>query len=115
VPHTSKIQDQILLITGSTDGIGKQTALDLARLGARVIVHGCRADVGRSGCSEIRSLSGNDRVDFLLADFASLDQVRALADQVLQKYDRLDVLINNAGLYLMERLVSIDGYEMMLA
>jgi NAD(P)-dependent dehydrogenase (short-subunit alcohol dehydrogenase family) len=113
--NTHKLQDQVMLITGSTDGIGRQTALDLARLGARVIVHGRRADVGRSVCAEIRSISGNDRVDFLLADFASLDQVRALANQVLQKYDRLDVLINNAGLYIMERLVSVDGHEMMLA
>jgi NAD(P)-dependent dehydrogenase (short-subunit alcohol dehydrogenase family) len=109
------LHDQVMLVTGATDGIGQQTALDLAKLGARVIVHGRRAEVARSVCTEIRSGSGNDRVDFLLADFSSLAQVRALADQVLQKYDRLDVLINNAGLYLMERLISVDGHEMMLA
>lgn len=113
--NTANLQDQIILITGSTDGIGQQTALDLAKLGAHVIVHGRRAEAARSVCAAIRSSTGNDRVDYLLADFASLNQVRALADQVLQKYDRLDVLINNAGLYIMERLISVDGHEMMLA
>jgi NAD(P)-dependent dehydrogenase (short-subunit alcohol dehydrogenase family) len=113
--ESTNLQNKTILITGATDGLGKQTALDLAKMGAHVIVHGRRAEVAQSACAAIRSASGNDRVGFLLADFASLDQVRALANEVLQKYDRLDVLINNAGLYLMERLISVDGHEMMLA
>lgn len=111
----SHIQDKIILITGSTDGIGKQTALELAKLGAHVLVHGRRPDACQSVCAEIRSISGNDRVDCLLADFASLAQVRALADQVLIQYDRLDVLINNAGIYIMDRRISADGHELTFA
>ncbi len=109
------LQNKIILITGATDGLGKQAAIDLAKMGAHVLVHGRRSDMGQAACAEIRSKSGNDQVDLLLADFASLDQVRTLANEVLQKYDRLDVLMNNAGLYILERKVSVDGHEMMLA
>jgi NAD(P)-dependent dehydrogenase (short-subunit alcohol dehydrogenase family) len=106
------IQDKVILVTGATDGIGQQTALHLARLGAHVIVHGRRIDAGEAVRDEIRRITHNEHIDFLLADFASLSQVRSMAAQILAKYDRLDVLINNAGIYLHERHLTADGFEL---
>lgn len=105
------IQDQIILVTGATGGIGKQTALEIAKLGARVVIVGRNADKTRAAVDEIKAASGNDKVEHLLADLSSIRAVRGLASEVLAKYPRLDVLINNAGAVNMSREVTVDGYE----
>jgi NAD(P)-dependent dehydrogenase (short-subunit alcohol dehydrogenase family) len=105
------MKDQIVLITGSTDGIGKETARQLAALGATVLVHGRNAARCQATVDEVRQTTGNPRVDFLTADLASQRQVRQLAAEVLACYDRLDVLINNAGVILLQRQVTEDGLE----
>ncbi len=105
------MDEKIVLITGSTDGIGMYTALALAEMGMRVLLHGrdpARAKLVRD---KIRDATGNDHVDFLIADFAELEQVHALADAVRDRYGRLDVLVNNAGVYLKQRRVTADGIE----
>jgi NAD(P)-dependent dehydrogenase (short-subunit alcohol dehydrogenase family) len=102
---------KVILITGSTDGIGKQTALQLARLGATVLLHGRNHERGLSALYEIRSQTGNKNNDFFIADLSSLNQVRRLAEEVQQKYERLDVLINNAGVFMNERILTEDGLE----
>jgi NAD(P)-dependent dehydrogenase (short-subunit alcohol dehydrogenase family) len=86
-----------ILVTGATDGIGRQTALELARLGHRVWVHGRSAAKAEAVATELRRASGNGDVDVVAGDFASLRQVRAMADDVNERVERLDVLINNAG------------------
>lgn len=105
------MQDKIVLVTGGTGGIGQQTALGLARLGAHVIVTGRDAARGAAAVEAIRQGSGQARVDLLLADLAEQRDVRALAEQVQQRYPRLDGLINNAGVFTMQRQLTSDGIE----
>jgi NAD(P)-dependent dehydrogenase (short-subunit alcohol dehydrogenase family) len=100
-----------VLVTGSSDGIGKQTALELARMGARVILHGRDDRRTRTAVEEIRSSTGAD-LEYVLGDYASLAQVREMAKQVLSITNHLDVLINNAGVYMLDRQVTADGFEM---
>jgi retinol dehydrogenase-12 len=109
------MQNKICLVTGATNGIGKVTALELAKMGATVIVVGRNPDKTEAVVNELRAQSGSDRVDKALADLSSLAEVRALAENFKRKYSRLDVLVNNAGAYFGKRQVSADGYEMTFA
>lgn len=104
----------VMLVTGSTGGLGRVVALRLAGAGAHVIVHGRDEERGREVVREIEG-SGTGSARFYAADFGSLDEVRALGERVLADYDRLDVLVNNAGIWLgpdAGRLVSEDGHEL---
>jgi len=105
------MRDKIVLVTGATDGIGKQTALELARLGARVLVHGRSAERCQAVCSEIVEFTGNKNVEGVVADFTSLAAVRQLVDEVMRRVPRLDVLINNAGVFMQQRVLTGDGLE----
>jgi retinol dehydrogenase-12 len=109
------MQNKICLVTGATNGIGKVTALELAKMGATVIVVGRNPDKTEAVVNELRAQSGSDRVDKALADLSSLAEVQALAENFKRKYSRLDVLVNNAGAYFGKRQVSADGYEMTFA
>ena len=105
------IKNKTILITGSTDGIGKQTAFELAEMGAAVIIHGKNSLRTKSVYEEIKQKTSNDSVDFFIADFSSLKKVKALSQYIHWKYDKLDVLINNAGVFETERKLSVDGFE----
>jgi NAD(P)-dependent dehydrogenase (short-subunit alcohol dehydrogenase family) len=105
------MRNKIVLITGATGGIGKQTALSLAKIGAQVIVTGRSRSSGEEAVTELRQISGNRRVELLLADLSTLAGIRSLVEQFKQKYDRLDVLINNAGFVAPERQLTEDGIE----
>ncbi len=109
------MRDKTILVTGATDGIGKQTALELARMGACVLAHGRSRARAEEAAEDIRRASANDRVAPIVADFASLRQVREMAGEILAEYERLDVLIHNAGVFMAERRLSEDGIEMTLA
>jgi NAD(P)-dependent dehydrogenase (short-subunit alcohol dehydrogenase family) len=109
------MKNKIVLVTGSTDGIGRQTALDLAGMGARVILHGRSQERLDAVREDIRQATGSEALDTICADFSSLKQVRSMASSILQKYDHLDVLISNAATYMRERVLSEDGYEMTFA
>lgn len=101
-----------ILITGATRGIGRAAAEALAAAGARVIVHG--RDALRVGV--VVSIAGRrGGVDGIVADLASLADVRRLAAEIAARYDRLDVLINNAGLATRRRELTVDGFERQLA
>ena len=104
-----------ILVTGSTDGIGKATAEALARQGHRVLIHGKDREKGRAVLREIRKEVDGAALDLFTADLSSLDGVRALAAAVEHRYGRLDVLINNAGVYRAERSLTGDGLEMTFA
>jgi NAD(P)-dependent dehydrogenase (short-subunit alcohol dehydrogenase family) len=105
------VRDRIVLITGGTGGIGKQTAIALARMGAQVVVTGRDSARGEAGVLDIQRASGNYNVELLLADLSTQAGVRSLADQFKRRYPRLDVLINNAGLLEQERRITVDGLE----
>jgi NAD(P)-dependent dehydrogenase (short-subunit alcohol dehydrogenase family) len=101
----------ICLITGATEGVGKATALGLARKGFVVVLGARNAAKAEAVKAEIAASSGNPNIDYLIADLASLKQVRDLADTFKQRYPRLDVLINNAGIFAPERILTEDGFE----
>lgn len=105
------MKDKMILITGATSGIGFQTALSLAKMGAQVIVTGRSRASAEEAVAKLKADSGNARVDYLLADFTKQADVRNLAQAYTQKYPRLDVLINNAGLVEPERRLTEDGVE----
>lgn len=107
--------DRVALVTGASAGIGFQTALGLARVGFRVIVAGRDATRVERARRTIAERSGSNAVETGLADFASFAAVRSLADQVLARHQRIDVLINNAGLISPEFRLSADGYELTVA
>ncbi|NJM06486.1 SDR family oxidoreductase [Candidatus Gracilibacteria bacterium] len=106
-----KVQGKTILITGATSGIGKITALELARQGALVVMMVRNAAKGEAVRSEIVRQTGNDRVELLVADLAALADVRRAAAEFKTRHTRLDVLVNNAGLFLNSRKESADGYE----
>jgi NAD(P)-dependent dehydrogenase (short-subunit alcohol dehydrogenase family) len=114
---TAEMSDKTVLVTGSTDGLGRALALELAAGGATVLLHGRDRVKGEQTLREIRDATGSDRLTFYVADLSSLSEVRGLAEQVLDEHDRLDVLVNNAGIGRGDgtREVSEDGYELRLA
>lgn len=112
---TPPLVGKTALVTGGTAGIGRETALGLARLGAAVTIVGRSHDRGTEAAEAIQCGSGNPDVSFLSADLSSLDDVRSLAERFAARSERLDVLVNNAaGLY-GERWETADGIEGTLA
>ena len=102
---------KVCLITGGNSGIGKATALALARLDATVVIVSRDKDKGEATLLEIRTRSGNKDVDSMVADLSSQDSVRELAHDFRGRYKRLDVLVNNAGIFLPKRVQTVDGLE----
>ena len=109
------MKDKIVLITGSTDGIGRQAAVELAALGGTILIHGRDADRGKSAVEEIQTATGNQNVDLFIADLSSQRQVRRFAAEVSDRYHNLHVLINNAGVFMNDRQLTEDGVEMTFA
>jgi NAD(P)-dependent dehydrogenase (short-subunit alcohol dehydrogenase family) len=105
------MQGKICLVTGATAGIGRATAMGLARQGALVVITGRDAARTQETLDAIRKETGNQQVESLLADFSSQAEVRRLAAEFRARHGRLDVLLNNAGAVFMERGVTVDGFE----
>jgi NAD(P)-dependent dehydrogenase (short-subunit alcohol dehydrogenase family) len=105
------MQGKVCLVTGSSSGIGKVTARELAREGARVVMVCRNRAKGEAAQTEIRTASGNDQVDLVIADLTSLAEVRHAAAEINEKYPRLHILIHNAGGVNGVRRVSPDGLE----
>lgn len=105
------IAESIFLITGSSDGIGKIVASRLAEQGATVIIHGRHAEKVSKAATEIRKTTRNEKVKFVVADFSSLDAVKALAEEAERRFPVIDVLINNAGAGFADPQYTVDGYE----
>jgi len=103
--------DKIIFITGATDGIGRETALEFARKGATVLVHGRDRNRCESVCEQIRREGRSRTADYVLADLSSQHQIVEMAQQVKRKYSSIDVLVNNAGVYMHSREITEDGLE----
>jgi NAD(P)-dependent dehydrogenase (short-subunit alcohol dehydrogenase family) len=104
-----------MLVTGATDGIGKQTALELVRKGAPVVVHGRHQERIDRVVEELRAAVPGAKVDGALGDLSSLEAVRALGASVAERFPGLGVLVNNAGVFMKERRTTVDGFEMTFA
>ena len=107
---TASMQGKTVLITGANSGIGKETAVELARAGATVVFTSRDPQKGAQAAADIRRRSGAD-IALMPLDLASFPSIRALAADFLQRYDELHVLINNAGLVLSERTETEQGFE----
>jgi len=110
---TADLSEQVVLVTGATDGVGRETALALARLGATVVAHGRSPSKARSLERDLDTTGADTEV--VTADFVDLDQVHDLADHVESEYDRLDVLVNNAGAFFDEGSLTDEGVERTIA
>jgi NAD(P)-dependent dehydrogenase (short-subunit alcohol dehydrogenase family) len=104
-----------VLVTGATDGLGRSVAQELAAKGATVLLHGRNMERLRATLHRVREETGNEKLRYYLADLSSLESVRDLAEHILSEYDRLDGLVNNAGVISPERKESADGYELTFA
>jgi NAD(P)-dependent dehydrogenase (short-subunit alcohol dehydrogenase family) len=111
----ASMEGKIILVTGATSGIGYNTAQEIARMGATVIVHGRTRETCLRACSSIHRETGNATLDFLVADLSSQAQIRSAAKAFYEKYEHLDVLVNNAGAFFLFRRLSVDGIEMTFA
>jgi NAD(P)-dependent dehydrogenase (short-subunit alcohol dehydrogenase family) len=107
----TSMQEKVCIVTGANSGIGKATALGLARMGATVVMI-CRDQTrGEEAQKEIKTISGNEAIDLILADMASQASIRQLAENIQQHYPQLHVLINNAGAVNLKRRETSDGFE----
>lgn len=106
------LNGRTIVITGGNSGIGKEAAVALVGMGAHVVVAARNQTKGEAAVAEITSRSGRDTVELASLDLASMESIRAFADGFLASHDRLDVLLNNAGLVLRKRAETSDGFEM---
>jgi len=114
------LPEQTILITGATDGLGRALALDLARAGATLLLHGRDDARGQATLAQIRDQSGNDRLHWYRADLSDLREVRRLATEIGRDRERLDVLVSNAGVGTVvpgggRRQESAQGHELRFA
>ena len=112
---TAALTGRVCVVTGATRGIGRAVAMQLAQLGADVVMVGRddqRLDAVRA---EVRQASGNGHVDWVRGDFASLVSVRVAAKEIMRRWPAIHLLVNNAGVNVARRAVTADGYEMTIA
>lgn len=106
------VSEQRILITGATDGIGYHAALQLAEMKAKLVVHGRTQKTAEEAAGKIRQESGNRNIEAIHADFGSLSEVKKMAVEIHRRFPVLDVLLNNAGIYMNDRQESVDGHEL---
>lgn len=111
----SQLAGRICLVTGATSGVGRATALALARRGATVVLAARNPAKARATVAALRRRSGNASIEALLADLSVQGEIHRLAREFRERYGSLDVLVNNAGARFLERRLSADGLEMTFA
>ncbi len=109
------MDQKICMITGANAGIGKSMAIQLAKKNYHIIMVCRNRERGKLALEEIKTQSGNSKIDLMIADLGDLKTIKPLVDQFVTKFSRLDVLINNAGVFHQKRVVSVDGFEMIFA
>lgn len=105
------LKDKVCIVTGSNSGIGKETALALAQMDATVVMVVRNMESGEEARSEIVEESGNNSVDLMMCDLSSMESIRSFVAEFKNKYNRLDVLLNNAGAVISKRQLTVDGFE----
>jgi NAD(P)-dependent dehydrogenase (short-subunit alcohol dehydrogenase family) len=105
------LMGKVCLVTGATGGIGLVTARELARGGAVVVGVGRSPERAKAAAAQLRQQTGNAAVEYLVADLSAQAEIRRLAEAFRQRYDRLDVLVNNAGAMFLRREETVDGLE----
>lgn len=105
------LNNKICLITGATSGIGKATALEIAKLGATTILLCRNEKLGNQTAEEIKQKTNNQKIDLFVVDLSSQKEIKEFAEQFKQKYSQLHILINNAGVYLTKRQTTVDNLE----
>ena len=105
------MEGKLCLITGATDGIGKETAKCLAEYNARLILVGRDQIKGESVRNELMVQTGNDQIDIMTADLSNMNAIQKLSAEIHKKYNKLNVLINNAGAFFSKREITDDGFE----
>jgi NAD(P)-dependent dehydrogenase (short-subunit alcohol dehydrogenase family) len=111
----SEMKGKICIVTGSSSGIGKETATSLAKMGATIVMVVRDRERGEKARREIVKQTGNNCVDLMICDLSSIDSIRRFTKEFKKKYDRLDVLVNNAGGLFNKREVTAEGFERTLA
>ncbi len=96
--------DKKILVTGATDSIGKQTALELAQMGHKVLVHGRNKAKSEEVAAKIREISGNDKTEAVHASLTDFDEIKTLAETIKARQSYLNVLLNNAGVFENEKV-----------
>ncbi|MFN8441180.1 MAG: SDR family oxidoreductase [Caldilineaceae bacterium] len=111
----ASMQGKTVLVTGATAGIGQVTVRELARMGATVVGIGRNPQKCAEVAAQIRSQTGNTAVEYLVADLSLLREIRKVTETFKSRYNRLDVLVNNAGAFYQQRQVTAEGFEMTFA
>jgi NAD(P)-dependent dehydrogenase (short-subunit alcohol dehydrogenase family) len=111
----SEVEGKLCVVTGSNSGIGKETTLSLAQKKAKVVIVVRNLERGKKAREEIVSKSGNNSIDLMGCDLSSMESIRRFVQEFKAKYDKLDVLINNAGAVFYKRQITVDGFERTLA
>ncbi|RKG58816.1 SDR family oxidoreductase [Corallococcus sp. AB011P] len=109
---TQDLAGKVILITGATDGIGKAAATDFARRGATLTIVGRNKEKTAQVLAELKAVSGNDNLGFLLCDLSRMADVKRAAEEFKARHDRLDVLVNNAGATFKAPVKGPDGFEL---
>src|SRR6266702_4105859 len=110
-PSPPAFADRVWIVTGANSGIGKATALGLARLGGTLVLACRNAERGEAAREEITRATGNDRMSVMIVDMANQAAIRSFAEEFRRTHDRLDALVNNAGVFRRHRHVTLDGVE----
>lgn len=109
------LEGKVFLVTGATEGIGKAAALNFAERGAAIVLTARNREKSERVAEEMRKAASNNKIELLFGDLSKLTDIRAVADGFLQKHNRLDVLVNNAGAVFFDYRLSDDGFEMTFA
>lgn len=109
------MSNKVFVVTGTTSGIGKALALEIAKTGQTLVMIARDADRGQTALQEIHSQAPNPVIDLQLSDLSILSSVRNVAEILKARYEKINVLINNASVYKRKRTVTVDGFEEMFA